>query len=256
MKKNIGIVILATHSYFVLGIRLIKRFMHFYKGGYDITFYFFSDADPKDYLPDNIDVIYFPTYNKDWCEGTNLKFISILSIEKNGVCKSDYLLYLDADTNVERDFTEEWFLGDMIGGQHYGDQTWMKKDKGFERNSISKAYVPVDTKLPQMYYFGAFFGGTKDNMMAFCKRLRQNQLADKVLRFEPGGHDEAYINQYFHFNPPSKVVLYKDFAFSISNKGGINDMRNMSNNVDHILKKLLTLKDSLIDIHSNEVFQQ
>ena len=51
-KKRIGIAILATNAYFVLGVRLIKRFMQFYKGDQYIKFYFFSENDPTDYIPD------------------------------------------------------------------------------------------------------------------------------------------------------------------------------------------------------------
>ena len=106
--KKIGIVILCTNAYFVLGIRLVKRFMHFYKGNEEIIFYLFTDIDPKDYLPDNIKYEYIHTTNKSWTEGTNLKFVSILSLENMDV---DFLFYFDADTNVDKDFTEEWFLG-------------------------------------------------------------------------------------------------------------------------------------------------
>ena len=38
--NKIGIVILATNAYFVLGVRFIKKFMHHYKGDSKITFYF------------------------------------------------------------------------------------------------------------------------------------------------------------------------------------------------------------------------
>jgi hypothetical protein len=44
--SKIGIVILATNAYFVLGVRFIKKFMHHYKGNSDVKFYFFSDEDP------------------------------------------------------------------------------------------------------------------------------------------------------------------------------------------------------------------
>jgi len=117
---NIGIVVLATNAYFVLGIRFIKRFMNFYKGDKNITFYFFSDNNPKNYIPDNIDVEYFHVTNNNWVDGTNLKFTSILSIKDK--LKSDYLFYFDADTNVNKDFIEDWFIGDLVGGQHYGDE--------------------------------------------------------------------------------------------------------------------------------------
>jgi hypothetical protein len=248
---NIGIVVLATNAYFVLGVRFIKRFMNYYKGDKSITFYFFSDNNPKDYIPNNIDVEYFHVINNNWVDGTNLKFTSILSI--NDRLKSDYLFYFDADTNVNSDFTEDWFLGDLVGGQHYADQSWMKEVKGFDRNPQSKAYVPLDTKLLQMYYYGAFFGGTSQNMINFCEIMRFYQLEDKKIPYEPGVNDESYINCYFHFNPPTKVVLCTEFAFAISDKGGIGETRNVNLDVNNIKKLLLINKDNLINIQNNKV---
>jgi len=248
---NIGIVVLATNAYFVLGIRFIKRFMKFYKGDKNITFYFFSDNDPKNYIPDNIDVEYFHVTNSNWVDGTNLKFTSILSIKDK--LKSDYLFYFDADTNVNKDFIEDWFIGDLVGGQHYADQDWMKNEKGFDRNPLSKAYVPFDTKLHQMYFYGAFFGGTSENMIEFCKTMRYYQLEDKKIPYEPGVNDESYINCYLHFNPPTKVVLCKDFAFAISDKGGIGETRYPDLNVDELKKELLIYKNEFINIQNNKL---
>jgi hypothetical protein len=251
--KNIGIVILATNAYFVLGVRFIKRFMQFYKGNNNITFYFFSDTDPKEYIPDNIDVEYFYTTNNSWVDGTNLKFSSILSI--NDRIKSDYLIYFDADTNVNNNFTEEWFLGDSVAGQHYADQIegWMKEIKNFDRNPLSKAYVPEDTLLPQMYYYGAFWGGNIDWVNNFCRTMLEWQIEDKKIHYEPSVNDESYSNKYFHYNPPSKVVLSKDFAFAISDKGGIGETRRMDLNVDKIKKKLLLNINNNIDIRYGEL---
>ena len=248
---NIGIVVLATNAYFVLGIRFIKRFMNFYKGDKNITFYFFSDNNPKDYIPDDIDVEYFYASNSNWVDGTNLKFTSILSIKNK--LKSDYLFYFDADTNVNTDFTEEWFVGDLVGGQHYADQDWMKNEKGFDRNPLSKAYVPLDTKLPQMYYYGAFFGGNSENMIKFCNIMLFYQLEDKKIPYEPGVNDESYINGYFHFNPPTKVVSCKDFAFAISDKGGIGETRYTDLDVNDIKNELLIHKNNSINIQNNKL---
>ncbi len=117
--SKIGIVILATNSYFILGVRFIKKFMYHYKGESAIKFYFFSDENPKEYLPDNIDVEYHPTFHHNWVDATNDKFRSIILLGETTDC--DYLYYFDADTSVSRDFTEEWFLGDFVGGEHYGN---------------------------------------------------------------------------------------------------------------------------------------
>jgi hypothetical protein len=249
---KIGIVILCTNAYFVLGIRFAKRFMHFYKGDGDITFYLFTDTDPKDYLPEGIKYEYVHTSHKDWRDGTNAKFTSILSLENRDV---DYYFYFDADTNVNREFTEEWFLGNSVAGQHYGDQSWMKEKKGFERNPRSKAYVPLDTTLPQMYFYGAFWGGSKEWTMNFCRTMIEWQKADKSWGFEPGVNDESFSNCYFHFNPPEKVVLCKDFAFLISDKGGIGETRKTHLDTSELKKKALELKDVLWNIYGGKLTQ-
>jgi hypothetical protein len=249
---KIGIVLLATNAYFVLGIRFVKRFMQFYKGDKQIKFYIFTDTNPQEYLPDNIDYEYIYTTNKSWVDGTNLKFTSILQLED---CSADFLAYFDADTSVNQDFTEEWFLGDLVGGQHYADKVkgWMLEKKGFERNPRSKAYIPIDTPLPQMYYYGAFFSAKKDKMMEFCKELLWGQVEDKKWGYEACVNDESHIQRYFHYNPPTKTVLCTEFKFVISHKGGLPDTRNMKLDVSEIKKDLLQYKNEFIDIEYGKV---
>lgn len=253
MVNSIGIVILATNAYFILGLRFIKKYLHHYKGNSRTTFYFFSDQDPNPFLPQSADVEYFFVQNNNWVDGTNLKFKSILRIKESGKLRSNYLYYFDADTNITRDFTEDWFLGDMVGGQHYGDQGWMKEVKGFDRNPKSKAYVPFDTVLPQMYFYGAFFGGRSDLMMSFCETLKSYQDADRLIPYEPGCNDESYINREFHFNPPTKVVLCPDFAFGISDKGGMGDTRNMKMDISGKLREIESKIDEVFDIKNNQI---
>lgn len=247
--SNIGIVILATNAYFVLGVRFIKKFMHHYKGNSNIKFYFFSDEDPNPYLPNDINVEYHYTKHDRWVDATNDKFKSIISLDN---CDSDYLYYFDADTNVSRSFTEEWFLGDLVGGEHYGNKTWLSGGKGFDKNPKSKAYVPKDTKLPCIYHYGAFFGGKKDRVIDFCKTLSDWQIEDKKIPYEPGVNDESYINAYFHYNPPYTVPCEK-FMFDISDKGGIGETRNVKLNVNEIKNQILSNKDKLFDIRHNTI---
>jgi hypothetical protein len=246
---NIGIVILATNAYFVLGIRFIKKFIHHYKGNSHITFYFFSDTDPKSYVSDNIDIEFFKVYHSNWVEGTNDKFKNIISLSE---CKSDYLYYFDADTNISRDFTEDWFLGDLVGGEHYGNRTWLKDGAGFDRNPQSKAYVPLDSQLPYTYHYGAFFGGKKERVLNFCSTLREWQIEDKKIPYEPGCNDESYINTYFHFNPPYTVPCEK-FMFDISDKGGIGETRNPNLEIEKYKTEMLTNKDSVFDIRGGNI---
>ena len=249
---NIGITILATNAYFVLGLRFIRRFVHFYKGDSNITFYFFSDKNPKQYLPGvKVDIKYFHTTNKSWVDGTNLKFRSVLSIP---TIESDYLFYFDADTNINTDFDDSWFIGDMVGGQHFDDQGRMKEFKAYDRNPRSKAFIPTDTELPQMYYLGAFFGGTTTNVIKFCRTMVSYQQEDKlVLNYEPAVNDESYINKEFHYNPPTKVVMFKDFKFSISDKGGLGNTRRMDMDTSGLEQLILSLQGGLFDIVNGKI---
>lgn len=248
-QKKVGIVILATNAYFVLGVNFIKKFSHHYKGDAKITFYFFSDVDPKEYLPEDINVEYYYAQHDNWVDATNDKFRNMIDLAD---CDSEYIYYFDADTSVSKDFTEEWFIGDLVGGEHYGNRSWLANGAGFDRNPASKAYVPADTKLPCTYHYGAFFGGKRGKVIDFCKTLREWQIEDKKIPYEPAVNDESYINAYFHFNPPITVPCEK-FAFDISHKGGIGETRNTKLDVNDLKIKMLFHKDDVYDISNGKI---
>ena len=244
---KIGITIIATNAYFPLGIRFIKKFKHYYKGDFEIIFFFFSDKNPLDFT--NTDgVIWIKQNHNSWLEATNSKFNNILSIKDN----VDYLYYFDADTNINSDFTEQWFLGDIVGGEHFGNNDWMKNEKPYDRNPKSMCYIPKDTKLKQTYYYGAFFGGKYDKVIDFCTILKNNQQIDKKNNYEPGVNDESYINHYFHYNPPSKIKT-KDFKFIVSDKGGIEKTREVSLDVTNLNQKIKENKNKLFEITNGEL---
>jgi len=249
---KIGIVILATNAYFVLGINLIKKFTKHYKGNAHITFYFFSDTDPKEYLSESIDVQYTHQVHTNWLDGTNSKFTNILSLENSD---ADYLIYLDADTSMSKDFTEEWFIGETVGLEHFGNNGWMKDIKGYDRNPVSKAYIPLDTPLFQMYYHGCLFGGQKDKLMEICKILYANQLEDKKIPYEPGVNDESYINQYYHYNPPTLTVYLNKYMFNVSDKCGIGDTRNMALDTNLTKAQLKLLRNADTEIINGKVIK-
>lgn len=247
--SKIGIVILATNAYFVLGVRFIKKFMHHYKGESKIKFFFFSNENPHPYLPNDYDVEYFHTVHTNWVDGTNDKFKSIISLENKEI---DYLYYFDADTNVSRPFTEEWFIGDLVGGEHYGNRSWLADGAGFDKNPASKAYVDPHSTLPKTYYYGAFFGGKKSHVIDFCKTMREWQLHDKKIPYEPGVNDESYINAYFHYNPPTMVSCEK-FVFNVSDKGGLGETRNVKLDINTLLIEMLFNKEKIYDIINSKL---
>lgn len=246
---KIGIVIVATNSYFVMGVKLVKRFYQFYRGDKPLTFYFFSDTDPTPYVQEAIDVRYLHENHKSWVDATNSKFNNMLKLKQEDV---DYLFYFDADTSVGASFDFSDISGDLVGGEHFGNRGWMKDKKPFDRNSKSKAYVPEDTDLPQTYVYGAFFGGKKYKLMDFCHTLSQWQLEDKKIPYEPAWNDESYINKFFHYNDAT-IIKTEDFPFHVSDKSGIQNSRDTRIDVENLKADLLKNRDLSINIYNGKV---
>lgn len=240
---KIGIVLLATNAYFVLGVRFIRKFIKHYKGNKHIKFYFYSDTDPHDYLSDDCDVKYIPTYHNEWVKATNDKFNSIIGIDS----ECDYIYYFDADTNINTDFKEDWFIGDLVGGEHFGNRTWLANGNGYDKNPDSSAYVDVNSQLSKIYYYGAFFGGKRESVIDFCKTLIEWQTEDKKINYEPPMNDESYINKYFHYNPPL-IIKCEDFKFIVSDKGGIGSTRDVSLDITQLKVGMLKSKNIHYDI--------
>jgi hypothetical protein len=249
----IGIVLVCTNMYFILAVRFIKRFMHFYKGSHHIKFYMFTDTDSRPYfsknLPNKYSIEYIHTSHKSWVDATNSKFTSMLML-KDSLC--DYLFYFDADTSVGEPFTEEWFLGDLVGGEHYMNRCNLDKPKPFDRNPKSEAYVPLNTQLKQMYYYGAFFGGKRDRVINLCKILINKQTKDKQIPYEPCWNDESYINNYFHYNPP-KTIPSDKFKFYVSCKAGFQNTRDCSLDISEAKNAILRNNSAVINIYNGKV---
>ena len=56
------------------------------------------------------------------------------------------------------------------------------------------------------YYFGAFWGGKKNNVLQMCKAIRRRIWADLHNNVIPQWHDESHLNRYMMDNPP-KITL-------------------------------------------------
>jgi hypothetical protein len=248
---KIGIAMVCTNSYFVLGLRFVKRFVRHYTGNAKLKFHLFTDTDPTPYLP-NIDVVYFNTQHACWQDGAESKFENIMRL-KDADC--EYLYFFDADTNIVNDFNETWFIGDLVGGEHFANDNRMKYVKDYDRNPNSKSYIPHDTPFPQVYYLGAFFGGRKDTIIEICKTLIHAQKQNQLICHEPVWNDESYLNHYFHYNPPQFTVRFKNFEFVTSDKGGISIAHDTKSNVDinEIKKTLLENSDKVFDLKNGTI---
>ena len=244
----IHIAIIATNKYFPLGVRFIKKFEK--HSDQKVRFHFFSNMNPADYLPSHVDLVFYRTEHNSWVDATNSKFDNIMKVQADN---SDYIFYFDADTGISRDFSVNWFLGDSVAGEHFGNKGFLSGNKGYDRNSESKAYIPEDSQLECMYFYGAFFGGRSNFVKYFCETLIDWQQKDKAMNYEPAVNDESYINRFFHYSPPLKIVKSSDFAFNISDKGGLDNTRKIEDLPQEMFRKMLYLKDVDYDIADGEI---
>jgi hypothetical protein len=104
-----------------------------------------------------------------------------------------------------------------------------------------------------MYFHGCLFGGKKEKIIEVCKILYNNQLEDKKIYYEPCVNDESYINQYYHYNPPSHIIYLDKYMFNVSDKGGIEDYRNVNVNLDDLKAEMLVNKNNLYDFQNGKL---
>ena len=250
--KKICICINATNIYFILGVRLIKNFTNFYSGSSEIKFYTFSDYDISNYINKDIKNYTTITKNASWLDGTNTKFSNILSI-RDKILECDYGFYMDADTDVSKSFCDSDFVGESVGVEHFANNNRMKTIKAFDRNPLSKAYIPEDTENYQMYFQGAFFGGSTSNLIDFCAINYYGQIEDRKIGYDPAVNDESYINHFFHYHPPSRIIPSHSFPFDPSCKGGIPNTRDSRLPPDSHFEMLINNKDKLFKIVDGEI---
>jgi len=202
-------VSLATNKYRFLGERLRDLLARRYKSNYQL--HVFSETP----IPGTV---WHERHHRNWLAAVSDKYPCLLSLD---IHEDDYVFYVDADTGELRDFSIYDIEGEVVAAQHFADQAWMKQSKNYDRNPASSCYVPVDTPLPQMWYMGAFHGGRWSRMKPLYQRLQALQLLNQSIGHEPGVNDESYLNYYFHYHPPTRVLHWPEgFPFVVSDKGG------------------------------------
>lgn len=251
--KKIGIIVIATNAYFLLGLKFIKQWLYYCDDKNKYKFYFFSDKNILDYLPTHINNVEFiQTTHGTWMDATNSKFTNILSLQNKLQNECSHVFYFDADSSISKKFTDKWFMiGDLVGEEHFNNRTTAK---AYDRNPLSAAYIPHDTPYNQIYYHAAFFGGSVDKVMNMCKVLIENQKRDKIINYEPVWNDESYVNHYFHYNPPS-LVTNEAYEFNISDKGGSEgDTRKIDNDWQNkYIGKMKEHVDDVFDFNNGDI---
>lgn len=244
------IIILCTNKYYSLGVRLGNAITKYYNGVIPIVINFFADKNPIDDITEsniNVNYNYYNTIHKNWYEGANSKFKHILQVINDNEDENDnYITLMDADTNINKFFNEQIFIHDLFGAEHFDNNTIMINNKPYDRNEQSKAYIPYNTSLNQVYFQGALFGGSFSKIKEMCTILIEWQEYNKnILNYEPIWNDESYLNKYYHYNPPNYIILWKDYPFVVSDKDTIGDQRDFV-----LIENFKSISNSSININN------
>lgn len=255
MKKKIRVVLVATNAYFLLGIRLINRWKNLYSGNNDYIFHFISDKDPKEYLYTHKDaVIYENIDSSDWFSNNMLR---IEYLKKIAQLESDYVICIDADTNVENIIVDDLFLYDTFFLQHVGrEYVEINNDK-------SVGYMNFSNLEDKDFVQACFFGGIPDKVINMCDYVIKCLDIDRPIGKILNNIDETYLTKYFYINQGYVSLKRENLPFFITDKGDERPSESGWNKTpfydlsdeeyENLLLEVKNNHDKLFNIRNNKI---
>ncbi|XP_044124734.1 histo-blood group ABO system transferase-like isoform X3 [Bufo gargarizans] len=207
-RVRIGLTVFAIRKY----TKYIEHFLDtaekFFMTGHRVTYYVMTDqpaAIPNITLGEkrNLVVLEVPAY-KRWQDITMRRMQIIRDyIHDRFVNEVDYLVCLDVDMEFRQEVGVE-ILSDVYGVMHSCYFTASRKEFTNERRPQSAGYIPEDEG--DFYYTGSHFGGTVEEIYKLTNHCHHAMLSDKAINIEALWHDESYLNRYFLYYKPTKVL--------------------------------------------------
>ena len=183
--------------------------------GVDKHYFVFSDGD-LDGLPSNITVI--PQEHLPFPYITLYRF-DIINRAMDQIEEYDYLLFLDADTQVVStvEFDEIFDKTKPLTGVHHpchalGMNPHTKFPGAFETNPASLCHIKPGEDI-SMYWQGCLWGGRMDAAKKLVQELDYRVKADESNGIVAVWHDESQINRYFMDNREKVNTLTPEFAY-------------------------------------------
>ncbi|XP_043913992.1 histo-blood group ABO system transferase-like [Protopterus annectens] len=205
---TIGLTAFAVKKYTVFVETFIKTAEEHFMTGYKVNYYIFTDkpeALPTVSLKEGRKLIPVRVEKYErWQEVSmrRMEMISRLS-ETRFVNEVDYLVCIDIDMRFADHIGVE-ILTDLFGTLHPGVYSRVRQSFSYERRSQSQAYIPSDEG--DFYYAGGFFGGTVLQVYRLTKACHEAMMEDKKNGIEAVWHDESYLNKYFVYHKPTKIL--------------------------------------------------
>uniref|UniRef100_A0A8C5R5B2 Uncharacterized protein n=1 Tax=Leptobrachium leishanense TaxID=445787 RepID=A0A8C5R5B2_9ANUR len=205
---RIGLTVFAIKKYTVFLKIFIETAEKYFMVGHKVCYYVFTDR-PQD-IPSfslgegrTLNVIEVTSY-KRWQDVT-MRRMQIISENclKRFIYEVDYLVCSDVDMMFAGHHGVE-MLSDVFAAIHPGFFQASRKQFTHERRPESQGYIPEDEG--DYYYTGCYFGGKVEEVYKVANFCHHAMMADKAKNMEALWHDESYLNRYFLYYKPTKLL--------------------------------------------------
>ncbi|XP_068106025.1 histo-blood group ABO system transferase-like [Hyperolius riggenbachi] len=207
-KFRVGITIFAIKKYTVFVKKFIESAEKYFMVGQKVTYYIFTDRAsdiPVMNLAEgrSIAVLKVPSYPR-W-QDVSMRRMEMIrdSSHTRFSHEVDYLVCVDVDMTFNDEVGVE-ILSNLFGTLHPGMFGLPRDSYTYERNPQSEAYIPADEG--DFYYAGGFFGGNTEEVYKLTNFCHKAMMVDKEKNIEAVWHDESYLNRYFLYHKPTKIL--------------------------------------------------
>ncbi|MEE6505343.1 hypothetical protein FKM82_005502 [Ascaphus truei] len=205
---RIGLTVFAIKKYTVFVKMFVETAEKFFMVGHKVNYYVFTDQASE--IPNitlsegrHLVVLDVPSY-KRWQEVSMRRMEMIRNYSSElFINEVDYLVCVDVDMRFSDDVGVE-ILSNVFGTLHPGFYGASRQHFTYERRSQSQAFIPTDEG--DFYYAGGYFGGTVEEVYKLTNHCHQAMMTDKENNIEAIWHDESYLNKYFLYHKPTKIL--------------------------------------------------
>jgi hypothetical protein len=236
---RVAILYICTGRYDIFWNNFFKSSEKFFLKDARKEYFIFSDSDNLSKLTN--DRIHFVYQDKlGWPYDTLMRFKMFMRVE-NELAEFDYIFFINANmiflqpVGVEILPTES--EGGLVAVKHPGFYNKTSTEFTFERNTLSKAYIPFGQG--KYYFMGGFNGGNAKAYLQLIKHLKEQIEEDLSNNIIALWHDESHLNQYLlhhtckvlepSYGYPEGLYLPFECKILIQNKnkyGGLAFIRN------------------------------
>jgi len=204
---KICILTIATNKYIQFVERLLNNIEENFLEGHEIQCLLFTDHEIEE-SSDNVRIAQVD--HEPWPMPT-LKRYNYFMREKEFISQFDYCFYFDVDMGIVDKVGDE-VLSDLVATMHPYQSFYQPKDRSYDRNPKSLAYVaPGDEG--ELYYAGGFNGGKTERFLEMSEVLADRVSKDLENDVIALWHDESQMNRYLIDNPPT-LSLTPSYCFA------------------------------------------